>query len=129
MTITLRPYQTQLIDDIRAKWDSGAQNVLAVMPTGAGDAVSGCAGAGAAVSGCAVVPSKRAIVAHSWALWGSKVICMVILRFWGLPGEAYNAVRLGVVSVHRLSRKARSRGLAKLVLNQNPLASRVKLSG
>jgi len=40
MTLTLRPYQTQLIDDIRAKWDSGAQNVLAVMPTGAGKTVA-----------------------------------------------------------------------------------------
>jgi len=40
MTLTLRPYQTQLIDDIRAKWDSGAQNVLAVMPTGAGKTVT-----------------------------------------------------------------------------------------
>jgi len=37
--------------------------------------VSTMAGAGAAV------PSKRAIVAHSWTLWGSKVICIVILRF------------------------------------------------
>ena len=40
MTITLRPYQTQLIDDIRNRWDSGAQNVLAVMPTGAGKTVA-----------------------------------------------------------------------------------------
>jgi superfamily II DNA or RNA helicase len=40
MTLTLRPYQTQLIDDIRAKWAGGAQNVLAVMPTGAGKTVA-----------------------------------------------------------------------------------------
>ena len=40
MTITLRPYQTQLIDDIRTRWDNGAQNVLAVMPTGAGKTVT-----------------------------------------------------------------------------------------
>jgi len=40
MTLTLRPYQTQLIDDIRAKWDSGAQNVLAVMPTRSGKTVT-----------------------------------------------------------------------------------------
>ena len=40
MTLTLRPYQTQLIDDIRAKWAGGAQNVLAVMPTGAGKTVT-----------------------------------------------------------------------------------------
>ena len=40
MTLTLRPYQTQLIDDIRAKWAGGARNVLAVMPTGAGKTVT-----------------------------------------------------------------------------------------
>jgi superfamily II DNA or RNA helicase len=40
MTLTLRPYQTQLIEDIRAKWHSGARNVLAVMPTGAGKTVA-----------------------------------------------------------------------------------------
>lgn len=36
MSITLRPYQQQLLDDIRAAMRSGHQRVLAVMPTGAG---------------------------------------------------------------------------------------------
>ena len=36
----LRPYQTQLIDDIQKAHQSGANNVLAVMPTGAGKTVT-----------------------------------------------------------------------------------------
>lgn len=40
MTVTLRPYQRDLIRDIQAAWDGGARNVLAVMPTGAGKTVT-----------------------------------------------------------------------------------------
>ena len=40
--------------------------------------VSGCSGAVGAFSTGAVVQSRRAIVAHSWALWGSKVICIFV---------------------------------------------------
>ena len=36
MQVTLRPYQEQLLDDIRASMRRGHRRVLAVMPTGAG---------------------------------------------------------------------------------------------
>ena len=36
MTITLRPYQRDVVAEVRAAWDSGAQNVLMHMATGAG---------------------------------------------------------------------------------------------
>jgi superfamily II DNA or RNA helicase len=35
----LRPYQAQLLTDIRLAWNAGAQNVLAVAPTGSGKTV------------------------------------------------------------------------------------------
>lgn len=35
----LRPYQNEAVRDIRAKWAGGAQNVCAVLPTGAGKTV------------------------------------------------------------------------------------------
>lgn len=37
--LRLRPYQRKIIDDIYAAWQSGAINVLAVLPTGAGKTV------------------------------------------------------------------------------------------
>lgn len=39
MTVTLRPYQSQTKVDVYHQWDSGAKNVVAVLPTGAGKSV------------------------------------------------------------------------------------------
>lgn len=37
MTIQLRPYQQQLVNDIRLQYQMGRQSVLAVLPTGGGN--------------------------------------------------------------------------------------------
>lgn len=39
MTIQLRHYQTKMVNDINSAWNSGARNVLAVLPTGGGKSV------------------------------------------------------------------------------------------
>lgn len=39
MTITERHYQTKMVNDIYAAWNSGARNVLGVMATGAGKSI------------------------------------------------------------------------------------------
>jgi superfamily II DNA or RNA helicase len=39
MSIALRPYQSKIIAEVRDCWNSGARNVLAVAPTGAGKTV------------------------------------------------------------------------------------------
>ena len=36
MTITLRPYQSALVDDVRGAWQSGATTPLAHLATGGG---------------------------------------------------------------------------------------------
>lgn len=36
MTLTLRPYQQQVVTEVNAAWSLGFRNVLAVLPTGAG---------------------------------------------------------------------------------------------
>ena len=72
MTITLRPYQKQLIDDIRAKWDSGAQNVLAVMPTGAGKTVTFAALNADGERSCTIVHRQELVgqISRTYALTG-----------------------------------------------------------
>jgi len=72
MTLTLRPYQTQLINDIRAKWDSGAQNVLAVMPTGAGKTVTFAALNADGVCSCTIVHRQELVgqISKTYALTG-----------------------------------------------------------
>lgn len=42
MTPTLRPYQQQLVSDIRAAWSQGARNVMPVLPCGGGKTVIAC---------------------------------------------------------------------------------------
>ncbi len=39
MTIQLRHYQTKMVNDVNTAWNSGARNVLAVLPTGGGKSV------------------------------------------------------------------------------------------
>lgn len=39
MTITLRPYQTDIVNQIHHAWNAGVRNVLAVLPTGGGKSV------------------------------------------------------------------------------------------
>lgn len=39
MTIQLRHYQTKMVNDVNAAWNSGARNALAVLPTGGGKSV------------------------------------------------------------------------------------------
>ncbi len=72
MTITLRPYQTQLIDDIRAKWDNGAQNVLAVMPTRSGKTVTFAALNADGERSCTIVHRQELVgqISRTYALTG-----------------------------------------------------------
>jgi DNA or RNA helicases of superfamily II len=39
MTIQLRPYQQQLVNEIRGQYQLGHRSVLAVLPTGAGKTI------------------------------------------------------------------------------------------
>lgn len=39
MTITLRPYQSDIVNQIHQSWNTGVRNVLAVLPTGGGKSV------------------------------------------------------------------------------------------
>jgi superfamily II DNA or RNA helicase len=39
MAVTLRPYQQQLVTDIRLQYQLGKRSVLAVLPTGGGKTV------------------------------------------------------------------------------------------
>ncbi len=42
MTPVLRPYQSQLVADVRAAWSQGARNVMPVLPCGGGKTVVAC---------------------------------------------------------------------------------------
>jgi len=72
MTITLRPYQTQLIDDIRAKWADGARNVLAVMPTRSGKTVTFAALNADGQRSCTIVHRQELVgqISRTYALTG-----------------------------------------------------------
>ena len=39
MTITLRPYQTKIVNEVHTGWNNGIRNVLAVLPTGGGKSI------------------------------------------------------------------------------------------
>jgi superfamily II DNA or RNA helicase len=60
MPMNLRPYQVQLLDDIRAAMRQGHRRILAVMPTGAGKGTT----IGAIVASAAAKGKRALVLAH-----------------------------------------------------------------
>ena len=60
MPVSLRPYQVQLLDDIRAAMRQGHRRILAVMPTGAGKGTT----IGAMVASAAAKGKQTLVLAH-----------------------------------------------------------------
>jgi len=72
MTIKLRPYQTALIDSIRAEWHAGNHNVLAVMPTRSGKTVTFAALNADGVPSCTIVHRQELVgqISRTYAATG-----------------------------------------------------------
>ena len=72
--ITLRPYQQKLRDDVESAWAMGAQNVLAVLPTGGGKtALFSTIMADEAHASCAVAHRQELVSQISLALARNRV--------------------------------------------------------
>lgn len=73
MTLTLRPYQQQLIDSIRAEWNAGHRNVLAVMPTRSGKTVTFAALNADGTPSCTIVHRQELVgqISRTYAVAGT----------------------------------------------------------
>lgn len=67
--MSLRPYQTKLKAEVYAAWDAGAENVLAVMPTGAGKTRT-------VAAMVAELQEPTAIIAHRQELVGQLSVAL-----------------------------------------------------
>ena len=68
MSVTLRPYQDELVQKIFREFDSGERNVLTVLPTGGGKTVVFCAVTrDHNVGGTLIISHRREIVAQTCA--------------------------------------------------------------
>ena len=76
--VTLRPYQQQLLDDIRAQIRNGHRRIVAVMPTGAGKGTT----IGAMVASAASRGHRVMVIAHRAELLDQL---SASARRWGVP--------------------------------------------
>jgi DNA repair protein RadD len=108
MTMTLRPYQTDMVAAIRARWAGGQRSVLGCLPTGGGktEVAIQIISDEATPSNRALILVERKVLAHQWRerlhRHGQRVVGL-------LQGE--NSIALSAPIIVATAQSIRTRGI------------------